>query len=119
MCCGDAIATFQYLHWQNLYNEEKPYRDLRETPKGYPTTNLVFREGGKEKVRDVRQELGDFTLDDNGFAYRTWPSKCKSFDKATVKQIYLPEIEGLLRTEIEDIRHIALFDWRVSIPRVT
>jgi hypothetical protein len=114
MCSHDARATFRYLDRQILHTNQQPYQDLREIQEGYPATNLVFREGEEEDVRDVRQRIEEFTLDDNGFAYRTWPLRCESFDKATVEQIYLPEIELCLRNEIKDVEHVVLFDWRVS-----
>jgi hypothetical protein len=111
----DEVASFKYFKWQDLYHSVKPYLALMDVPEGVPRANFEFEPGPEEIVHDMRGHEHEFTLDKNAFAVRFHESQVVDFNKDTVEQFYFPEIEDLLRKEIDGISNICFFDWKVSI----
>ena len=114
----DEEANLLYLDWQDLYNTEKPFQIFSVVPDSnlpyQRTTNLVFKEGSAEIIRDVRGTESQFTLDKHAFAFRECPTKLQNFGSAEdVENIYLPEVEALLKRELEGLDQVYFFDWRV------
>lgn len=112
-----AITTsLKFLQWQKLYEEEKPFQifiNIPEDAEDQRNTNLVFQNVSLN-IHDVRGHFEDFSLDTNGFMYREHTTKTSSFqDRKAVGDNYLPEIEALLKREIDGADHIFFFDWRV------
>lgn len=112
-------TSLNFLQWQRLYEEEKPFQIFINIPKDAEdqrNTNLVFRKVTL-KVQDVRGHLENLSLDANGFMYRQHTTKMTSFrDRKIVGENYLPEIEALLKREVDGADHIFFFDWRVRHP---
>jgi hypothetical protein len=109
-------ATLKYLQWQDLYRSEKPFICFVDIPahaEDKRDNNLVF-EDRQTLINDVRSSDIDFSLDNNGFMLRSHTSTVSSFDPETVQKIYLPEVEYLLRSNLEEVDKVFFFDWRVS-----
>ncbi len=115
----DETQSLRYLKWLDLYTHEKPYQIFMNIPRGrrqIAETNIEFGEAEPELIRDVRGNTDQFNLDDHGFAMRTHKTTMASFDSAdTIEAIYLPEVETILKKEIEGVDKVIFFDWRVSI----
>jgi len=110
------IATLKFLDWQELYETEKPFQifiNIPDEAEDKRTSNLVF-EDVEVAVHDVRGREKDFDLDTNGFRFLKHSSILDDFhSKALIEDIYLPEVEALLRKEVEDVDKVFFFDWRV------
>ncbi|KAK0881712.1 hypothetical protein LTR87_004488 [Friedmanniomyces endolithicus] len=107
-----------YLKDDPLYKTVKP---LQVTPNFADTahkTNVQLEPGQLETLHDVRdiggKPLGDFTLDDHGFKYVNAPTAFKDWDsQPKIAQAYLPELEALLRREIDSCDEILFYDARI------
>jgi hypothetical protein len=112
-----TLASLKFLQWQPLYEKEKPFQIFINIPdhvKDRRTTNLVF-EDQLVKIEDVRSRLEEFTLDNNGFVFCHRPTTFSHFnDRKSVEEFYLPEVESLLRQEVDGADEVFFFDWRVS-----
>jgi hypothetical protein len=65
------------------------------------------------RIEDARDREAEFTLDRNGFQLVHAPTTVRDFyDPAQVKEIYYPEVEGLLREAIGATR-VVVFDHNV------
>ena len=111
-------AILRYLKWQELYETEKPYQLFSAvTKQELPVrgaTNLEWTEGDVEIIHDVRGIVSHFTLDKNGFAFRNAPTNFRDFGSTEqIERIYLPEVEDILRLEVEGVDQIHFFDWRI------
>lgn len=107
-----------YVDWQEKYKIEKPYQlfsALSEIDSGLRTTNLVFRDGPPEIMHDIRGlSIDTFTLAKQGFQFcqhNLVPGTVES--TSTIETQYLPEMEALLRQEVDGVDQVYFFDWRV------
>ena len=116
MTSQELDITLKFLQWQKLYDVEKPFQIFINIPKDAEDprdTNLVF-ETVDLKVQDVRNLRVEFSLEANGFVYRQHVTEVTDFtDRAVVERHYLPEIETLLRRELDGVDRVFFFDWRV------
>ena len=116
MTSQDITTNLNFLRWQKLYEEEKPFQifiNLPEDAEDQRTTNLVF-EKVSLRIHDVRGRARDFSLDTNGFMYRQHTAKTTNFlDRQSIDENYLPDIQALLQQEVEGADRIVFFDWRV------
>ncbi|KAF9890655.1 hypothetical protein FE257_005786 [Aspergillus nanangensis] len=106
-------ATFNYLVWQDLYREVKPYRTART--EGEQTTNLKFDLGDVQTVHDVRGGGELLTLDKNGFVYLNLASAMEPADfyqPEKIENIFLPECQAVLRGLFSN-HTVLIFNWRV------
>lgn len=112
-------VNLKFLQWQPLYETEKPFQLFVNIPPeaaDQRTTNLVF-EDVTLPIQDVRELDNDWSIDEKGFVYRRHASKATLEDFASrtaVEEIYLPEVEELLRSELEGVDRVFFFDWRVG-----
>ena len=106
-----------FLQWQDLYEIEKPFQifiNIPENAVDQRDTNLVFKPI-RVPVFNVRDALESHTLDSNGFMYRRHFMKTTELNNRNqVDQEYLPEMEALLKRELEEVDRVYFFDWRVS-----
>lgn len=113
----DEYAAFEYLQWQPLYDEEKPYEIFIQIPEDLPNirrTNLVFGKGEKQLVTDVRGREDQYKLNEHGFQVLRAPTTFKDFtSKEAVEAVYLPECIQLLKDNVEDVDRVYFFNWRV------
>ena len=118
MATSDMTVTLKFLDWQELYAEEKPFQIFIDIPKDaldQRSSNLVFK-NVQVRLKDVRT-ISDpiFSLDANGFVFRKHKTQVSNFaDRETVEKTYLPEVESILREEMEGVDRVFFFDWRVS-----
>ena len=119
MSSGDVTAALSYLRKLELYKHEKPFEMLMDIPKDaadqrYFNTKFEARE---HVIRDMRNSDEDFTLDKNGFTVRNFRSCVDSggvIDRKLVEDHYLPEVEKLIRDNVEGVDQLFFFEWRVS-----
>lgn len=113
-------VNLKFLHWQPLYETEKPFQLFVNIPpeaEDQRTTNLVFEDVALP-IQDVRGISNDWNIDEKGFVYRRHETNATLEDfgsRKAVEQIYLPEVEDLLRKELEGVDRVFFFDWRVSL----
>ena len=116
MTSQDITGNLNFLRWQKLYEEEKPFQifiNIPEDAEDQRTTNLVFEKVSLQ-IHDVRGQSRGFSLDTNGFMYCQHTTKVTNFlDRQNIDESYLPEIEALLQQEIKGADRIFFFDWRV------
>lgn len=112
------VTKLHYLEWSPRYEKEKPYQVFlggAEEVDGIKDTNLCFKESPELVVNDLRGQEKDFNLDRNGFSVCTHETAVTRFGTAEeIEQVYLPEIEAMLKREVEDVGRVFFFDWRVS-----
>lgn len=113
-------VKLKFLKWQPIYEIEKPFQVFINIPPDavdQRTTNLVY-EDVSLMVNDIRCLAFQPNLDDNGFMYcRHQTSVAEFSNREHVDRSYLPEIEALLRSKVEDVDRVFFFDWRVSFLR--
>ncbi|KAL4799556.1 hypothetical protein BDV19DRAFT_261094 [Aspergillus venezuelensis] len=123
----DVQARLTYLKWQPEYTETRAYkisqyigRRKQKKQGGEKTSNLVFREGEPEMIKDVNGLKGDrpFSLDRNGFAYVRCPAPVltKAYeysDPWKIQKIFLPECEDILKSHVEGADEVMIFDWKI------
>jgi len=112
----DAVGSIKYLKWKSLYHHEKPFNIFLDPPKDAKdqrTTNLTY-EDRETYFRDVRGHESSFSLDGNGFIFRRYSLTFDNFeDPKAVETEYLPEVERIIKQEVEGADKIFIFDWRV------
>lgn len=105
-----------FLQWQKLYEIEKPFQIFINTPEDAQDqrdTNLVF-EKQLCTIQDIRGVAYNPSLDENGFTYRRHLTKTTDFtNRRNVDEKYLPEVENLLKSEVDGVDRVFFFDWRV------
>ncbi|KAL9598501.1 MAG: hypothetical protein Q9219_004474 [cf. Caloplaca sp. 3 TL-2023] len=116
MASKSFSVALSFLDWQELYESEKPFQifiDIPEDAEDQRDTNLVFKPASV-LVQDVRGHVANFSLDTHGFIYREHTAKTTDFtNRESVERTYLPEIEDLLKREVEGVDRIFFFDWRL------
>jgi hypothetical protein len=116
MADQELMVTLKFLDWQELYETEKPFQIFTNIPdeaEDKRTSNLVF-EDVEIAVHNVRGREKDFDLDANGFRFLRHVSILDDFhSQKKIEDIYLKEVEILLRKEVEGVDKVFIFDWRV------
>ncbi|KAK3619133.1 hypothetical protein LTR56_017611 [Elasticomyces elasticus] len=114
----DVKVQLTYLKDDPLYETVKP---LQITPNFADTehkTNVRLEPGQLETLHDVRglsgSPLGNFSLDDHGFKYVKAPTTFTEWgSQPKIAQSYLPELEKLLRQEVEGCDEVLFYDARI------
>ena len=114
----DQEANFEYIQWRDIYKTEKPFEifiDLPPELKDTQRTNLIFKPVANQTVQDARGREESFSLDANGFTWRKHQTKVKEFtDGDHIVNNYLPEMEELIKSQVDGADKVYIFDWRVS-----
>lgn len=109
-------AELKFLKWQPLYELEKPFQifiNIPDDAKDKRTTNLNF-ENVQVELTDARILSPQLSLDERGFVYRKHEIAPLDYtNRKEVECAYLPEIESLLKTELDGVDQVFFFDWRV------
>lgn len=109
-------ASILYLRWDKLFEKEKPFHVFREIPpnaKDQRVTNITFEQKVVE-FHNIREREELFELDTHGFMIRHHQPELSNFaNKQAVESLYLPEVEKLLKRELDRVDHVCIFDWRV------
>ncbi|CZR52359.1 uncharacterized protein PAC_02236 [Phialocephala subalpina] len=115
--------SLKFLKWQALYETEKPFQIFINIPPDATdqrTTNLLY-ENVDLIAKDVRYIDFQTSLDKNGFIYCKHQTHIENFNnREYVDKHYLPEVEALLRSKVDDVDRIFFFDWRLrkNVPEV-
>ncbi|KAH8173483.1 hypothetical protein LIA77_07738 [Sarocladium implicatum] len=113
-------ASFKFIKWLELYKTEKPFQIFANIPddaKDQRLSNVDFEEE-PTRVTDIRGCEGDYSLDANGLAVVKHESRTSDFtNRETIENDYLPEVESLLREQLEGVDKVFVFDWRLRKSR--
>lgn len=110
----DIQVQLQYLKDDPIYHEQKPLQITPNFLDKENRTNVRLAPGQPETIRDVRGREADFTLDRHGFKYVHAPTKFKEWSsQPKIAEAYLPELEALLRKEVEGCDEIMFYDARI------
>ena len=106
-----------YLQWEDKFNSEKPYQIVSENiPEldGLARSNITMIEGPEEMIEDIRGRETTFDLDQNGFKVLKCAFPAIDYQRnEDVEEIYKPEVEKLLRENVEGVDKVVFFNWRV------
>ena len=106
-----------YLQWEDRFNREKPYQIVSENITeldGLARSNIAMIEGPEELIEDIRGRETTFSLDDNGFKILKYAFPAIDYQRhQDVEEIYKPEIEKLLKRDVEGVDKVVFFNWRV------
>lgn len=106
-----------FLPRDALYQTEKPYLCLFETPAGFPKTNIRLSKCKDLTIEDIRCQESRISLDSHGFAIMRMTSKLSYDDfgdNAKIKSQYLSEVAECLRCFCRASR-VQIFEHVVSI----
>jgi hypothetical protein len=106
-----------FLQRDELYQTEKPYLCLFETPAGFSKTNIQLSKCKDLIIIDIRGRESRFLLGSHGFAIMHMTSKLSYDDfgdNAKVKSQYLSEVAEHLRRFCKASR-VQIFEHVVSI----
>ncbi|KAK5653466.1 hypothetical protein OQA88_8952 [Cercophora sp. LCS_1] len=109
---SSTVGRFNYIQWDDLFEEVKPYQLYMDVPKGFPTRNFTLKLGADETIRNIRGIEDQFNLDGNGFTVRRQELNVKSLDKDSIEEVYLPSLETMIRDIVGQDSEIIWFDWR-------
>ncbi len=117
---GSVKGNLQFLKRLDLYQREVPFQIFMPIPEDAEDPrpdNLEF-EAKEHLIEDIRDTNENFTLDSHGFEHLTCPPSWVPTSTSTrqdVEAFYLPDVENLIKTHVEDVDEIFFFDWRVSL----
>lgn len=110
----DARVKLQYLKNDPLYDTVKPLQVTPNFQDAAHKTNVFLEAGPEETLNDVRGREQEFTLDDHGFAYVHAPTAFKDWSsQPQIAKEYLPEMEQLLRREVDGCDEVVFYDARI------
>lgn len=80
------------------------------------TTNLVWESGKDEEImHNLRGSDESPEFDTHSFCFRVAPTHFKDWDsRRKVEEEYLPELEALIKREVDGVDEVQIFDWRVG-----
>lgn len=111
-------ARFLYMKKTQIHEEEPAFQIFHEISKEAPDqrrSNVEWELGGAETVIDMRGDEQCFSLTKQGFKVVKSPTDVRDFaNTQIIKSCYLPEIQNLMKREVEDAERIVFFDWAVS-----
>jgi hypothetical protein len=115
---SDVQVQLMYLKNDPIYQHVKPIQITPNFADKDHRTNVRLEPGPAETLHDVRghggYELGDFTLDDNGFQYVKAPTSFTQWtSQPAIGQYYLPELEELLKREVDGCDEVMFYDARI------
>ncbi|KAK5136272.1 hypothetical protein LTR08_003879 [Meristemomyces frigidus] len=111
---NDIAVKLQYLKDDPLYDRVKPLQITPTFADKDGRTNVQLMPGAVEVIRDVRGLDHSFSLDENGFVYVKAPTAFKEWSsQPRIAQDYLPELEELLKREVEGCDEIMFYDARL------
>lgn len=109
-------GSLQFVKWQDLYLEEKPFMLFIDPPKDGKdnrTTNIVY-ESRQVQFQDLRGREHLYDLDEHGFAYVHHQTDFQDYENlAAVETEYFAACSEILKNNLEGVDDIFIFDWRV------
>ncbi|KAI1415842.1 hypothetical protein F5Y13DRAFT_177940 [Hypoxylon sp. FL1857] len=114
---SEINVNLTFLQWKELYKIEKPFQIFINIPadaEDKRSTNLSWKTKSKA-VRDIRCLETPPSIDEFGFTFRYHPSRLADFSsKEQITSTYLPEVEEIIRAELNNVEKVFIFDWRVK-----
>lgn len=108
---NDVQVQLHYLKDDPLYETTKPLQIVPEWRDTERMTNVQLEPGPEETLRDVRGREENFSLDEHGFKYVYAPTTFKDWSsQPEIGKVHLPELENLLRKEVEGADEILFYD---------
>ncbi|KAB5562831.1 hypothetical protein GE09DRAFT_761510 [Coniochaeta sp. 2T2.1] len=112
----DEYHRLRYALWDDRFYHEKPYTIVSHLPQLDESrqANIKFGEGPDELITDVRGKEGEFSLDNNGFAFvsHAFP-KFDPTDAESVEKNMYPVFEEFLKQHVQGVDRVHFFDYRV------
>lgn len=110
----DVRVQLQYLKDDPLYDTVKPKQIVPEWQDREKLTNVRLQAGPLESMHDVRGRESDFSLDEHGFKYVHAPTSFSDWSsQPAIGKVHLPELEALLRKEVNGADEILFYDARL------
>ncbi|KAI9710038.1 MAG: hypothetical protein M1828_002226 [Chrysothrix sp. TS-e1954] len=109
----NKTVQLRYIQWEDKFRTVKPYELLVTAPEGVPYQNFELELAPAEIMHDIRGEESKFTLEQNGFMISKHAMTLDNLEREAVALQYFPQVEQLLRAEIEDVDEVFIFDWRL------
>lgn len=107
-------VQLQYLKDDPIYDTVKPLQVTPNFADREGRTNVRLEMGADETIKDVRDAEGNFSLDEHGFKYVKAPTNFKEWSsQPKIAENYLPELEALLKAELEGCDEIMFYDARL------
>jgi hypothetical protein len=114
MAARDEFAVLKYAVWQDIFEQEKPYKVMSDLIPGSKKTNITYKDGSPQLFRDVRGKESSYNLDEHGFQFGRHVTNFSDWhSEKAVEEHYFPEVEEVLRKEIPGITKVHIFDWRL------
>jgi hypothetical protein len=108
-------AGLFYAKDSPLFAREKPYMILTGFDGESGATNIEWESKVSETLDDIRGREEDFTLDGQGFSFVSHQTSFLAWDdRRAVEEAYLPEVERLIRDNVDGVDEVQIFDWRVG-----
>lgn len=114
-------TRFRYIRWLDIFNSEKPFQVLIDLPadtKDRRRSNIEFRDGTRERVRNARSNLSTFDINKHGFKFvkhNTTLQQADFLSKEIIERVYLPECKELLQASLEGVDRVHIFNWLVRL----
>ncbi|KAJ4388548.1 hypothetical protein N0V93_006006 [Gnomoniopsis smithogilvyi] len=99
----DVECSLRYLKPLDIYKHIRPYGIGYKADEKFPTNNLVFQDGPKETIRDVRAfPPGHFWLDRQGFSVLKHDFKADQAEESSIEKPggYLDELRETIHEEL-------------------
>ena len=110
----DVTVQLQYLKNDPLYKTVKPVQFTPNFADREGRSNVRLAPGPPETLNDVRGIDEPFSLDANGFKYVNAPTNFKDWSsQPKIAQDFLPEMEKLLKREVDGCDEIMFYDARI------
>ncbi|KAF2719398.1 hypothetical protein K431DRAFT_286843 [Polychaeton citri CBS 116435] len=110
----DVQVELQYLVDDPIYDSVKPVQITPNFADDERRTNVRLCAGDPENLNDVRGREKEFSLDANGFKFVKAPTSFKDWSsQPKIGQVYLKEMEDLLKREVEGCDEIIFYDARI------
>lgn len=117
---NDIVASLVHLRRDEIHKDVKPYRLQYDPEESLPRTNCANETRQGVLIRDVRNRLGDFSFDGNGFDILEIDSCLEPDDfyvYSRVQQVFYPEVEALLSAYFTGAQKVMVMEHQVHLPR--
>lgn len=115
----DQSTKLSYLRPSPRHETEKPYYLFPGILKTLPVSNYRQILGPEQLIEDARGRESEFSLQDQGFIYRSWsPIDVDWDDQKNILASYVPQTKESLIMELDlgdSLKRCEMFDWRVNI----
>ena len=112
-----GVFGIDYIEWSDSFEHEQPFMLFVDIPDDHPDqrrTNVVFRQH-PTTIHDLREDdLGRFSVEMNGFAFRELDEVAVIHDSKDFDDKYIPAVKDLIRREFSGCDEVLITSWRVG-----